>query len=189
MFSKTPSDSPTSLKGDSDFPSTEASVQALRRAGQKLSSLIAGDMTLEGNITGGGDLQIDGTIKGDVRVERVTVSESGQVEGGIFAEAVEVRGKVGGSISAKEVKLYDGCKMDGDITHERLSVESGASFQGKSMRLKPAAAAAQASASQGAGATTKPVESTAIVRKDPPSPFAPKENGGASTTTKSPTAI
>ena len=142
MFSKTPSDSLTSK--DSDFPSTEASVQALRRAGQKLSSLIAGDMTLEGNITGGGDLQIDGTIKGDVRVERVTVSESGQVEGGIFAEAVEVRGK----------------------------------------------AAAQASASQGAGAATKPVETTTIVRKDPPSPFAPKENGGASTTTtKSPTAI
>jgi cytoskeletal protein CcmA (bactofilin family) len=186
MFTKTPSDSPTSSK-DSDFPSTEASVQALRRAGQKLSSLIAGDMTLEGNITGGGDLQIDGTIKGDVRVERVTVSENGQVEGGIFAEAVEVRGKVGGSISAKEVKLYDGCKMDGDITHERLSVESGASFQGKSMRLKPAAAGAQAS--QGAGAVTKPAETPTIVRKDPPSPFAPKENGGASTTPKSPTAI
>jgi cytoskeletal protein CcmA (bactofilin family) len=176
MFTKTPSDSPTSSK-DSDFPSTEASVQALRRAGQKLSSLIAGDMTLEGNITG------------DVRVERVTVSENGQVEGGIFAEAVEVRGKVGGSISAKEVKLYDGCKMDGDITHERLSVESGASFQGKSMRLKPAAAGAQATASQGVGAATKPAETPTIVRKDPPSPFAPKENGGASTTPKSPTAI
>ena len=188
MFSKTPSDSLPSSKGDSDFPSPEASVQALRRAGQKLSSLIAGDMTLEGNITGGGDLQIDGTIKGDVRVERVTVSEGGQVEGGIFAEAVEVRGKVGGSISAKEVKLYDGCKMDGDITHERLSVESGASFQGKSMRLKPAAAAAQASASQSPGAAAKPLD-TAAPRKDPPSPFAPKDNGGASTAAKSPTPL
>jgi hypothetical protein len=36
---------------------------------------------------------------------------------------------------------------------------------------------------------TKPAETPTIVRKDPPSPFAPKENGGASTTPKSPTAI
>jgi hypothetical protein len=60
-------------------------------------------MTLEGNITGGGELQVDGAIKGDVRVERVTIGEGGHVDGGVYAEAVEVRGRVNGSITAKQV--------------------------------------------------------------------------------------
>src|SRR5260221_5429551 len=104
--------------------------------GQKLASLIANDMTLEGNISGGGEIQVDGVIKGDVRVERVTVGDCGQVDGGIYAEAVEVRGKVSGSITAKQVRLYGACHVEGDITHEQLAMETGAFFQGRSLRLQ-----------------------------------------------------
>jgi cytoskeletal protein CcmA (bactofilin family) len=102
----------------------------------KAASLVASDMTLEGNITGGSELQIDGVIKGDVRVEHVTVGDGGQVEGGIHAEAVEVRGRVSGSITAKQVRLYGACHVDGDITHEQLAMETGAFFQGRSLRLQ-----------------------------------------------------
>jgi len=104
--------------------------------GQKLASLVASDMTLEGNITGGGELQVDGTIKGDVRVEHVTIGDGGHVDGGVFAEAVEVRGRVSGSITAKQVRLYGACHVDGDITHEQLAMETGAFFQGRSLRLQ-----------------------------------------------------
>lgn len=123
----------------------ETSPQA-RRSGQKMASLIANDMTLEGNILGGGELQVDGTIKGDVRVERVTIGETGQVDGGIFAEAVEVRGKVSGSVTAKQVRLYGACHVDGDITHEQLAMETGAFFQGRSLRLQRPAQQPSASA-------------------------------------------
>ena len=74
-------------------------------------------MVLTGDVSGGGDIQIDGTVKGDVRVEHVIVGETGQIEGGVFAEAVEVRGKIAGSITAKQVRLYGACHVDGDITH------------------------------------------------------------------------
>ncbi|MGI9168735.1 MAG: bactofilin family protein [Caulobacteraceae bacterium] len=126
----------------------------------KAASLVAHDMTLEGNITGGGELQVDGAIKGDVRVEHVTVGEGGHVDGGIYAEAVEVRGRVNGSITAKQVRLHGACHVDGDITHEQLAMEPGAFLQGRSLRLQrppsqpaapprplpaPPAAAAQAS--------------------------------------------
>jgi len=103
---------------------------------QKLASLVAADMVLEGNVSGAGEIQIDGVIKGDVRVERVTVGDGGTVEGGIFGEAVEVRGKVSGSITAKQVRLYGACHVDGDITHEQLAMETGAFFQGRSLRLQ-----------------------------------------------------
>src|SRR6202453_4919327 len=85
------------------------------RPATKGSSIIGAEMTLEGNVSSGGELQIDGKVKGDVRVEHVTVGEGGQVEGGIYAEAVEVRGKVTGSITAKQVRLYGACHVHGDL--------------------------------------------------------------------------
>ena len=110
--------------------------QTPRPPSQKMASLIANDLVLEGNVSGGGELQVDGKIKGDVRAERVTIGDSGHVEGGVYAEAVEVRGRVTGSISAKQVRLYGACHVDGDITHEQLAMETGAFFQGRSLRLQ-----------------------------------------------------
>jgi cytoskeletal protein CcmA (bactofilin family) len=115
-----------------------AAPAAPRKAG---ASFIGADMVLEGDISGGGEIQIDGKIKGDVHVEHVTVGDGGNVEGGIYAEAVEVRGKVTGSITAKQVRLYGACNVDGDITHEQLAMETGAFFQGRSLRLQRAPAA------------------------------------------------
>jgi cytoskeletal protein CcmA (bactofilin family) len=118
--------------------------------------LIAPDMTVEGNIAGGGEIQIDGVIKGDVRVEHVTVSDNGQVEGGIYAEAVEVRGRVSGSITAKQVRLYGACHVEGDITHEQLAMETGAFFQGRSLRLQRSAAPQTAAPKPEAAAAPRP---------------------------------
>jgi cytoskeletal protein CcmA (bactofilin family) len=130
-------------------PTASAAPEAARPAQrpQKGTSLIGGDMVLEGDISGGGEIQVEGTIKGDIRVEHVTVGDGGVVEGGIYADAVEVRGKVSGSITAKQVRLYGACQVDGDITHEQLAMETGAFFQGRSLRLqRQAASPATASA-------------------------------------------
>src|SRR6202453_433513 len=94
---------------------SEPPRSAPRPASGKGSSVIGAEMTLEGNVSSGGELQIDGRVKGDVRVEHVTVGDGGQVEGGIYAEAVEVRGKVTGSITAKQVRLYGACHVHGDL--------------------------------------------------------------------------
>ncbi|WP_292027413.1 bactofilin family protein, partial [Brevundimonas sp. UBA2416] len=56
-------------------------------------STLSSDLQFEGGITGGGDLQIDGAIKGDVRVGRLIVGETGAVEGNVSADYVEVRGR------------------------------------------------------------------------------------------------
>jgi cytoskeletal protein CcmA (bactofilin family) len=57
-----------------------------------------------------------------------------------------VRGKVSGSITAKQVRLYGACHVDGDITHEQLAMETGAFFQGRSLRLQRPAQPAAVSA-------------------------------------------
>ena len=117
---------------------------AARKAPPKVASLISPDITIEGGITGDGELQIDGVVRGDVRVGRLTIGETGHIEGSIYAEAVEVRGRIVGAITAKQVRLYGTCYVDGDITHEQLAMETGAFFQGRSLKFQRPAAPPQA---------------------------------------------
>ena len=94
-------------------------------------STLSSDLQFDGNISGGGDLQIDGAIKGDVRVGRLIVGETGAVEGNVSADYVEVRGRIVGAVSGKQVKLISTAYVDGDITAEQLSIDIGAYFQGR----------------------------------------------------------
>lgn len=111
-------------------PSASAPRPAPAASTRGLSTLSA-DLQFEGGITGGGDLQIDGSIKGDVRVGRLIVGETGAVEGNVSADYVEVRGRIVGGISGKQVKLIATAYVDGDITAEQMSIDIGAYFQGR----------------------------------------------------------
>ena len=98
------------------------------------ASLIAENVAMRGDLTTEGDVQLDGALQGDIRVAQLTIGETGQVEGSIEAETVEIRGRVVGTILARTVKLYAHARVDGDITHDQLSVEAGAHFAGRSVK-------------------------------------------------------
>ena len=100
-----------------------------------LSTLSSG-VKYEGNISGAGELQVDGSLKGDIRVVRVVIGEGGAVEGTVHADILEVRGRVSGAIVAKQVKLFATSRVEGDITQEQLSIEQGAWFQGRCTQAK-----------------------------------------------------
>jgi cytoskeletal protein CcmA (bactofilin family) len=110
--------------------------QAPVRRPAPIASVIGKDLVLEGGIVGEGELQVDGVIRGDVRVARLIIGETGQIEGTVSAELVEARGKVVGSITAKQIRLFSTAFVDGDITHEQLAMETGASFQGRSLKFQ-----------------------------------------------------
>lgn len=98
-------------------------------------SLIAENVSVDGDIASDGDIQLDGAVHGDLKVAHLSIGETGQVEGVITADAVEIRGRVAGAITAKTVRLYATAKVDGDITHGQLAVEAGAHFAGRSVKL------------------------------------------------------
>ena len=115
-------------------PAAAAPVAAPRPAqpvAQRGLSTLSADLQFDGNITGTGDLQIDGSIKGDVRVGRLIVGETGAIEGNVSGDYVEIRGRVVGAISGKQVKLIATAYVDGDITAEQMSIDIGAYFQGR----------------------------------------------------------
>lgn len=116
------------------------------------ASLIADGTTVDGAVSGDCQLQVDGIVHGDVTVTHLSVGEGGKIEGASKAKSVEVRGRVLGSIAAKEVKLLAGCNVEGDISHEQLIIEAGAIFEGRSIRQQRPVAALVASATSGATA-------------------------------------
>ena len=78
-----------------------------------------------------------------MRVGRLIIGETGAVEGNVSADYLEVRGRIVGAVSGKQVKLVSTAYVDGDITAEQLSIDIGAYFQGRvlqSRRDAPAAA-------------------------------------------------
>jgi cytoskeletal protein CcmA (bactofilin family) len=136
MFSKqtkSPARGPAKIE---PLPAPVSNLDTARKAPPKIASLVSSDITIEGGVTGDGELQIDGVIRGDVRVGRLTVGETGHIEGSVYAEAVEVRGRIVGSITSKQVRLYGTSYVDGDITHEQLAMETGAFFQGRSLKFQ-----------------------------------------------------
>lgn len=100
------------------------------RGGRAAPSIISADVVVIGDVTSGGDVQIDGTIEGDVKSQSLTVGDKATINGEILADDVVVRGRVIGSIRARRVQLCSTSHVEGNILHEALAVESGAYFEG-----------------------------------------------------------
>lgn len=126
----------------SSSPRVEASESAPVRK-PIAASLIAENVTVNGDLTSDGDVQLDGAVRGDMKVGRLTIGETGQVEGAIEADAVDIRGRVTGSVTARQVRLHATACVLGDLTHAQLTIDSGAQFEGRSLRFEPPAAIAE----------------------------------------------
>lgn len=94
-------------------------------------SIIGADVHIEGNVKTMGELQLDGSITGDLACGCLVMGESGTVDGTIAADNVTVRGTVKGEIRAKSVRLEASAVVEGDVYHESLSVEAGAKLTGR----------------------------------------------------------
>jgi len=101
-------------------------------------SIISPDLKIIGDLKSGGDIQIDGTVDGDINCRLLTIGEQAVVEGCIVADTVRVSGTVKGQIKARIVHLDKVARVIGDVTHETLTMEAGASLEGQVKRMEPA---------------------------------------------------
>ena len=107
-----------------------------KEASSGVPSIISPDLKIVGNLKSNGEIQIEGTIEGDVDVPLLTVGEQGKVDGSTVAETVRISGTVNGRVQAKTVRLDKSAKVTADITHESLAIEAGAYFEGQVQPLK-----------------------------------------------------
>jgi len=161
--------SPGQSSGAASAPQAAAAPAPAPAAPARGSSVLARDLVFEGNISGDGELTIDGQVKGDVRVNRLIVGDTGSVEGSVQAEAVDVRGRVVGAVNGQQVRLLSTAYVDGDINHEQLAIEVGAYFQGRCLQNRGGQAAPAQAPAQAPAAASAPVVTPALTNA-PPAP-------------------
>ena len=101
---------------------------------QGVPSLISTDMRITGELVSDGDIQVDGTIDGNVKTGMLTVGEEAQIRGEIEADSVRICGSVTGQIQARTVEIVKTAKVVAEIIHETLSIEAGAFVTGNFKR-------------------------------------------------------
>jgi cytoskeletal protein CcmA (bactofilin family) len=104
--------------------------------GRDAVATIGGEVTVTGEVACAGDLQIDGTVNGEVRCGTLFLGESGKVEGTVQADRVRVSGRVEGTIIAGDLAVEAGAVIKGELLYARIKVSAGAVIQG-SLQHRP----------------------------------------------------
>lgn len=171
MFNK--KDSPAVPETGSPPPPAKRSAMK-----SKAPSILSADLTIKGSISSEGEVQLDGTVEGDVRAGSLSIGEEATVKGEVIAESVVVRGRVEGSVRARQVQLAATARIEGDIVHATLAVESGAYFDGHCRRSSDPL-------------SDKPAGSEAITQDKPKvasMPPAPPSSSSSSSPSQAPSA-
>lgn len=103
------------------------------------SSVIGSDLSIEGQsitIRCQGLLTVNGDINADVHSKQIDVGHDGSIAGSVSAENVDVRGKVRGAIHGARVVLHPTADVEGDIHTQFLTIQEGASFDGRSRKVR-----------------------------------------------------
>ncbi|MDF2232541.1 polymer-forming cytoskeletal protein [Albimonas sp. CAU 1670] len=143
MFSKSKINDPIDTKADEASkpapapaapPRPGAAAPAPAPKPKAPPSILSSDLTITGNIKTTGDIQVEGTVEGDIRAHLLTVGETATIRGEIVADDVVVNGRVVGRVRGVKVRLTSSAKVEGDIIHKTIAIESGAHFEGSVQR-------------------------------------------------------
>ena len=104
-------------------------------------SIISANLRIIGNLNTDGDIQIDGSVEGDVRSRILSIGEKAVVNGAIAADTVRIAGAANGEVTARVVQLSGTARVTGDINHQSLSIDAGAYVQGLCHHIEPTAEA------------------------------------------------
>ena len=114
----------TTTKPTPPAPSTGARTE---------NTTIGKNISIEGSIRGNEDLVIDGSMKGNIEMQKhdFTVGSNGRIEGEINAQNVKISGQMIGNIKTQgKVKITKEADFMGDIKAKGISIEDGAYFKG-----------------------------------------------------------
>ena len=143
MFSKSKINEPGTSKDAADTAAATPSAGGASSKNDLSSSAprpkappssLSNDLTITGNIKTAGDVQVEGTVEGDIRAHLLTVGETAVIKGEIIADDVVVNGRIVGRVRGLKVRLTSTARVEGDIIHKTIAIESGAHFEGSVQR-------------------------------------------------------
>ena len=96
-------------------------------------TLIARGTRIEGTLGGDVDVDIEGEVHGEVRVEAVVlIGPNGVIEAPVHGRVVRIAGKVRGAVRARDrVEILASGSLEGDVAAPRVTIAEGAFVKGK----------------------------------------------------------
>lgn len=104
-----------------------------------LETVLGEGVEFEGNVSCDGSMKVEGTLKGDAKIDgALVVGPNGSVIGDVSAGGVIVFGEVNGKIDAGSLEIKSTGKVTGEITVETLITEAGGIMKAKCEMKSPA---------------------------------------------------
>ena len=115
-------------------PMSKDSKPAVPPKAKPPASVLSSDLHITGNLKTTGDIQVEGTIEGDIRAHLLTIGEGATIRGEVTADDVVINGRIVGRVRGLKVRLTSTARVEGDIIHKTIAIESGAHFEGSVQR-------------------------------------------------------
>lgn len=94
-------------------------------------SIISADLNFVGNLVTTEEIQLDGSVDGDIQCGAIILGESGRLTGTLTALTATIRGRIDGTVYAKTAILEKTAHVAGDVIHESITIEAGAHIEGR----------------------------------------------------------
>jgi len=94
-------------------------------------ALISEELTIIGDLTCEGSIDVKGQIEGDIVAARLEILTDGQLTGSVEADELIIRGNYDGNATCSSVAISADATVHSDIVAKKLSCESGAKIAGK----------------------------------------------------------
>ncbi len=107
----------------------------------EIDTLIGPKARFVGDLVFEGTLRIDGTLEGTIKAgndAQLILSESARVKGEIEVPNVKIHGTIEGNVrAAKSLVIGATGRVTGDLEYVQLSIQEGASVNGRCVRIQP----------------------------------------------------
>jgi cytoskeletal protein CcmA (bactofilin family) len=100
-------------------------------------SFIGREVSIRGNVTGEGDLHIDGAVDGDIDCGILIIGAAGRIKGNVTAKRATVAGTVDGTVNAETLIVEKSASITGDLSYNSVSIETGAQVDGRLTQRNP----------------------------------------------------
>jgi cytoskeletal protein CcmA (bactofilin family) len=121
----------------------QPSVPRNQTPSAKERALIGSSIKIEGNLSGGEDLLVEGQVKGKIDLDQhsISIGKKGRIKADIHGRSIVVMGEVNGNLyGSEQIVLRKSSKVRGDLFAPRVSLEDEADFKGSiDMTKKPEA--------------------------------------------------
>ena len=131
---KKSNDAAKPIISDASTEDKELSFSAPFSRSKPAASILSEDLKVIGNIKTLGDIQVEGIVEGDIRAHLLTIGESATIKGEVVADDVVINGRIIGRVRGLKVRLTSTARVEGDIIHKTIAIESGAHFEGSVQR-------------------------------------------------------